>query len=205
MFRGQIVLVIGKIIKQMAKQAATKRKYPWTTKINGTQIKLRLMTADDKDAVLAFALSLPEDDLLFLSFDIMQESFVDHWIRRIEGGTWHTILVEADGKLVGHGSLMRTEQIWSRHLGEIILLLSPEVRGKGLGNILAGEIFGKAEEWNLMKIVARMAADQKGAIQVFERLGFTAEALLADYVIDRNNRTHDLIAMSYDLTGLTEE
>ena len=205
MFRGQIVLVIGKIIKQMAKQAATKRKYPWTTKINGTQIKLRLMTADDKDAVLAFARSLPEDDLLFLSFDIMQESFVDHWIRRIEGGTWHTILVEADGKLVGHGSLMRTEQIWSRHLGEIILLLSPEVRGKGLGNILAGEIFGKAEEWNLMKIVARMAADQKGAIQVFERLGFTAEALLADYVIDRNNRTHDLIAMSYDLTGLTEE
>ena len=74
-----------------------------------------------------------------------------------------------------------------------------------LGNILAGEIFAKAEELNLMKVVARMAADQKGAIQVFERLGFTAEALLADYVIDRKNRTHDLIAMSYDITGFTEE
>ena len=50
-----------------------------------------------------------------------------------------------------------------------------------------------------------MASEQKGAIQVFEKLGFTAEALLADYVIDRKNRTHDLIAMSYDLTGLTVE
>ena len=189
----------------MAKQSATKRKYPWTKKIDGTQITLRLMTADDKDAVLAFAKTLPEDDLLFLSFDITQESFVDHWIRRINGGSWFTILVEADNRLVGHGSLMRTEQIWSRHLGEIVLLLSPEVRGKGLGNILAGEIFAKAEEWNLMKVVARMAADQKGAIQVFEKLGFNAEALLADYVIDRNDRTHDLIAMSYDITGLTEE
>ena len=189
----------------MAKQATKKRAFPWTTKIDGTQIKLRLMTADDKDAVLAFARKLPEDDLLFLSFDITEESFVEHWIRRIKGGTWFTILVEADDKLVGHGSLMRTEQIWSRHLGEIILLLSPEVRGKGLGNILAGEIFAKAEEWNLMKVVARMAADQKGAIQVFEKLGFTAEALLADYVIDRNDRTHDLIAMSYDIRGLTEE
>ena len=50
-----------------------------------------------------------------------------------------------------------------------------------------------------------MAAEQKGAIQVFEKLGFNAEALLADYVIDRKNRTHDLIAMSYDITGFNEE
>jgi RimJ/RimL family protein N-acetyltransferase len=189
----------------MARQATKKRTFPWTTKIDGTQIKLRLMTDDDKDAVVAFARTLPEDDLLFLSFDITQESFVEHWIRRINAGTWHTILVEADGRLVGHGSLMRTEQIWSRHLGEIILLLAPEVRGKGLGNILAGELFAKAEEWKLMKVVARMAADQKGAIQVFEKLGFNAEALLADYVIDRKDRTHDLIAMSYDITGFNEE
>jgi len=189
----------------MAKQAAKKRTYPWTTKIDGTNVTLRLMTADDKDELLEFARSLSEDDLRFLSFDITDEEMVESWIKRIERGIWHTILVEIDGKLVGHGSLMRTEQAWSRHLGEIILLISPEVRGKGLGNVLAGEIFSKAEELHLMKVVARMAAEQKGAIQVFEKLGFTAEALLADYVIDRHNRTHDLIAMSYDVTGFTEE
>jgi RimJ/RimL family protein N-acetyltransferase len=50
-----------------------------------------------------------------------------------------------------------------------------------------------------------MAASQKGAIQVFEKLGFKAEALLADCVIDRNDRTHDLIIMSYDVSGFTEE
>ena len=189
----------------MAKQATKKRNYPWTTNIDGTNVTLRLMTADDKDALLKFGRTLPEDDLLFLSFDITSEDFVENWIKRIEKGNWHTVLVEIGGKLVGHGSLMQTEQIWSRHLGEIILLLAPETRGKGLGNILAGEIFVKAEELKLMKIVARMASEQKGAIQVFEKLGFTAEALLADYVIDRKNRTHDLIAMSYDITGLTVE
>ena len=67
------------------------------------------------------------------------------------------------------------------------------------------EIFAKAEDLKLQKVVARMAAEQKGPIQVFEKLGFNAEALLADYVIDRKNRTHDLIAMSYDLTGFNEE
>ncbi|MBS1793542.1 MAG: GNAT family N-acetyltransferase [Acidobacteria bacterium] len=188
----------------MARHATKKRNFPWTTKIDGTQIRLRLMTAADKEAVLEFARTLPEEDLRFLSFDITQEAVVNYWIRRSEAGTWHTILVEADGRLVGHGSLIRTEQSWSRHLGEVILLLAPEARGKGLGSILAGEIFAKAEEWHLMKVVARMAADQKGAVQVFEKLGFNAEALLADYVIDRNNRTHDLIAMSYDITGFNE-
>jgi RimJ/RimL family protein N-acetyltransferase len=163
------------------------------------------MNANDKETVLAFARSLPEDDLLFLSFDITREPFIESWIRHIEAGSWHTILAEVNGKLVGHGSLIQTEQTWTRHLGEIILLIAPEVRGKGLGSILAGEVFAKAEELKLQKIVSRMAAEQKGAIQVFERLGFTAEALLADYVIDRAGRTHDLIAMSYDITGFTEE
>ena len=187
----------------MAKQAAT-RKYPRTKNLGGTNITLRLMTAADKNAVLEFARLLPENDLLFLSFDITDEAFVENWAKRTEKGNWHTILVESDNKLVGHGSLMQTEQVWSRHLGEIILLLSPEMRGKGLGNILAGELFAVAEDLGLQKVVARMASEQKGAIQVFEKLGFKIEALLADYVIDRQNRTHDLIAMSYDITGFTE-
>ena len=181
-----------------------KRKFPQTKKVGGTNITLRLMTADDAAAVLDFARSLPENDLLFLSFDITDEAFVENWIKRIEKGNWHTILAETDDKLVGHGSLMQTEQVWSRHLGEIILLLSPDVRGKGLGSILARELFACAEDLGLQKIVARMASEQKGAIAVFEKLGFKVEALLADYVIDRQNVTHDLIAMSYDVTGFTQ-
>ena len=44
------------------------------------------MTADDKQAVLDFARSLPEDDLLFLSFDITDEDFVNAWAKRVEVG-----------------------------------------------------------------------------------------------------------------------
>ena len=185
----------------MAKQTTSKRKYPWTTVIDGTTFTLRLMTAKDKSKMLAFAKSLPEDDLLFLAIDITQEDAVDNWITNVEKGRLHTILVEADGKLVGHGSLIHEEQVWTRHLGGMILLLAPETRGKGLGNILAGELFAYAGELGLRKVMARMASEQRGAIQVFEKLGFKAEALLTDCVIDRNDKTHDLIIMSYDVTG----
>ena len=189
----------------MAKQTASKRSYPWKTKINGNEVTLRLMTAADKDAMLEFGRSLPEDDLLFLAVDITEKKAVDDWVRRIESGHLYTILVEKDGKLVGHGSLIHEEQVWTRHLGGMILLLAPEVRGMGLGHILAGELFARAGDLKLRKVVARMADDQKGAIQVFEKLGFKIEALLADCVIDRDDRTHDLIIMAYDVTGFTEE
>jgi len=38
----------------------------------------------------------------------------------------------------------------------------------------------------------------------FRRLGFKPEALLADYVEERNGRSRDLMIMSYDLDGLTD-
>jgi RimJ/RimL family protein N-acetyltransferase len=187
----------------MAKTSVSKRDYPWTTVLGDKQVALRLMQAEDRDALLAFARSLPSDDLLFLSIDITEPEAVDGWAREITAGRVVTVLAEADGRLVGHGTLSVNNLTWTRHLGEIQLLISPEFRGVGLGNLLADEVNAIARARKLQKVVARMASEQQGARQVFERLGFTVEALLADHVIDRQGSTHDLIVMSYDVTGLT--
>ena len=44
-----------------------------------------------------------------------------------------------------------------------------------------------------------MTVDQKGAITVFEGMGFRPEALLRDHVKDRDGRTHDLLVLSHDV------
>jgi RimJ/RimL family protein N-acetyltransferase len=188
----------------MTRESVSKRTYPWTTSVKDKQITVRLMKPEDGEALLAFARSLPEDDLLFLSVDITRPEVVEQWERNVQSGRTSTVLAEADGKLIGHGTLYISELTWTRHLGEIQLLISREHRGYGLGSLLANEVFAIAQEQNLQKVIARMASEQRGAMQVFERLGFKAEALLADYVMDRQGRTHDLIVMSYDVTGLTE-
>ncbi len=182
----------------------SKRTYPWKTTLKDKQVTLRPMRSEDRDALLGFARSLPEDDLLFLAVDITRKEALDQWVHNIQNGQIRTVLAEANGKLIGHGTLNHNALQWTRHLGEIMLLISPDYRGIGLGNLLANELFSIARELGLQKIVARMASEQRGALQVFERLGFRAEALLGDYVMDRQGRTHDLIVMSYDVTGLTE-
>jgi RimJ/RimL family protein N-acetyltransferase len=188
----------------MPAQSTKKSTYPFTTKIKGRTVTLRLLEAADRDAVLAFAQSLPADDLLFLPLDITHPKVVDGWMRAIGKGRAFTVVAEADGQLIGMGTLVRSETNWARHLGNMRLLVSPNARGIGLGSVLANEVFMQAQTVGMQKIVAQMAAAERGAIAVFEKLGFRAEALLTDYVMDRTGRTHDLIVMSYDVTGLTE-
>lgn len=181
---------------------AAKRAYPRTVTLKDKQVTLRLLQEADRDAVLAFAQALPADDLLFLPLDITHPKVVDSWMRRLNPERTITVVAELDGRLIGMGTLVRSETHWARHLGNIRLLTSTDARGIGLGSTLANEVFAVAEDMGLQKVVAQMASEQQGAQAVFERLGFKAEALLADYVMDRQGRTHDLIVMSYDVTGL---
>ena len=115
-----------------------------------------------------------------------------------------TVLAEVDSEIAGYVSLHHNEVTWQRHLGEIRIQVGPRYRSQGLGRALAGEIFTIARDLKLRKIVAQMTPDQKGAIATFERLGFRTEALLQDFVIDRTDRTRDLMVMTCDVTEPTE-
>jgi len=188
----------------MSKAFTPKRSYPWTTTVNGKKIVFRLLGPADRDLALHFAQALPQNDLLFLTFDITNPAALDLWIRSIENNQAITVIAEVDERFVGYGSLNYNQLQWTRHLGEIRLMVGSDQRGRGLGKLLVNEVFVIAQELGLKKLEARMASEQRGAVQVFEHLGFKAEALLHDHVVDREGKTHDLIIMSYDVTGFTE-
>jgi len=61
------------------------------------------------------------------------------------------------------------------------------------------EIVTLAGTLELRKITAQMVADHKNARALFERLGFHVEALLPDWVEDRNGNCRHLLLMAYDL------
>lgn len=179
------------------------RTYPRSVELHGTTIELSRLGTKDKKDVLAFARSLSEDDLMFLRMDITRDDVVDDWIASQLNDLRVTILARIDGKLVGYGGLNREPLSWTRHLGEIRVIVSAQSRGRGLGALLTSEIFRVASDLGLSKIIARMPLRQEGARRMFERQGFHAEALLADWVVDRAGKTHDLVIMSHDVTSLS--
>lgn len=167
----------------------------------GPEVELRIMSAADRDALLAFARDLPEQDLMFLRVDLTQASVVDDWIANVAAG-FSTVLVAFDSAgLVGYAAVHRNPAPWTRRVGEIRVNVAPAYRGKGLGRVLTSNIFDVARGLGLAKLVANMTSDQHGAQSAFRRLGFIPEAVLADYVEDRTGRVRDLVIMTYDIEG----
>jgi L-amino acid N-acyltransferase YncA len=176
--------------------------YPRTINLpDGQAIELRLMTAADRAAVLAFARSLPQEDLLFLRIDITHPDVVDEWIHNIEANLSTTLLAADASGVVGYASVHRSRAPWTRGVGELRVNVARSYRTRGLGRVLTGQIFDLARRSGLRKLMANMTTDQHGAQAAFRRLGFVPEALLADYVEDRNGTPRDLVMMSYDIGG----
>jgi L-amino acid N-acyltransferase YncA len=79
--------------------------------------------------------------------------------------------------------------------------VSREYRARGLGKNMISEIFDVASSLGLRKLVANMTSDQHGAQAAFRRLGFVPEAILTDHVEDRNGVSRDMVIMTYDIDG----
>ena len=182
----------------------SRNHFPRAVPLDRKTYDVRWMKGEDGPRLLAFARSLDEDDLLFLRIDLTRQDAVEEFMGQIDHGIRFALLAERDGKMVGYGSLNRRPAEWQRHLGEIRTLVAKSERGSGLGRFLAEQMFSTARDVGLTKIVAQMAREQDGARRMFQRLGFTAEALLADWIQDRSGKQHDLVLMSYDVTSLTE-
>ena len=163
------------------------------------------MSSDDRDAILGFARALPEEDLLFLRVDLTEADVVDDWVGNISNGRMAALVAYRDGIFLGYAAVHRNPAPWMRHIGEVRVNVAPAVRAQGLGRLLISHVFDMARAFTLQKLVAQMTADQPGAQAAFRRLGFVPEALLADFVVDRNGRSRDLVMMTFDVEGLTDQ
>ena len=163
------------------------------------------MTREDRDSILAFARALPQEDLLFLRVDLTDETVVDDWVQNVSTRHSLTIVAYDDKGLVGYAAIHRNPTSWTRHLGEVRVNVDPVYRSRGLGRALTSHVFDLAGELGLQKLTAHMTSDQRGAQAAFRRLGFVPEALLADYVQDRTGTTRDMVIMSFDIAGHTDQ
>jgi N-acetylglutamate synthase-like GNAT family acetyltransferase len=175
------------------------RSYPRQVATEAGEIEIRLMSPADEAAVLEFAQQLPTHDLLFLPRNISQPKVLSAWIKEIERGSIISLLAVKSGRVVGCGTIVRDPHSWSPHVGEIRNVISPDVRGLGVGRALSQETFALALGSGLEKLLVQMTVDQTGAIAIFEGLGFKAEALLHDHVRDLDGKKHDIVVLAHNV------
>jgi len=182
------------------------RPYPITVKLRGDRAAtIRVMAPADASKILNFAAQLPADDLLFLRTDITSPQVVRAWIEAIAEGHTITLIAEIDGEVAGYASIHLDQAKWTRRVGEIRVNSLARYRGLGLGRRLTSEVFDLAQSIGLKKITAQMTPDQAAARAAFERLGFQVEAVLTDWVEDRDGHPRDMMIMTHDVDGFSDQ
>jgi L-amino acid N-acyltransferase YncA len=183
----------------------TAHTYPRSVDCAGVRIELAMMMPQDEANVIAFARALPENDLLFMRRDIRQPKVVAAWTDLIAQGRLASLLARSGGEVVGCAALIVDQLSWSPHVGEVRVVVGPKMRGIGLGRLLIQGAFVIALSKGLEKLVAQMTVDQRGAIAVFEELGFRGEALMRDHVKGADGCKHDIVLLSHDVARVASQ
>jgi L-amino acid N-acyltransferase YncA len=177
----------------------TTRTFPFTSEFRGQFVTFRRLCAGDKESFRNFIRSLPAKDNYYLLIDVRSDQAIDRWAQAVESGhTLGVVALDDDGRMIGYCSVDTNELPWTSHTGEIRMSVALAYRGYGIGRALANEVFAMARAHGLEKIWSRMAAGQMASQNVFESLGFHAEAVLSDFVKNEDGLTEDLVMMSYD-------
>ena len=83
------------------------------------------------------------------------------------------------------------------HVADLRLVVAAHARGRGLGRLVARQMFLEAVAHGFKKITVDLASDSDGAIRMFTDLGFRPEALLLDRLRDSDGKLHDLVVLAH--------
>jgi L-amino acid N-acyltransferase YncA len=171
---------------------------------NGTEVVIRSLGRQDRDALLSFFRALPEEDRLYIGDDVSTPEFVERYLQVNEAGRMFTLVAESSGSIVGNAALYRRNHGWMVHVGQIRMAVAKAFQRKGLGTELARSLVEVAMQQGVDKLVAEVADNQTGAKKSFLRLGFQQEAVLKGHIKDSLGRKRDLCILSNDVSQIWE-
>lgn len=172
---------------------------------DGTEVVIRPLTAEDLDRSSAFFQGLPAEDREYLRVDVTRPDVVERRIREVAGGKVKRLVAVVNEEIVADGALELGGHDWTCHVGELRLIVARDFQRKGLGMLMARELYALAASEKVEQVIVSMMRPQTAARNIFRKLGFREEITLRDHVKDRSGRTQDLIIMRCDLEALWRE
>ena len=166
---------------------------------DGTEVIIRTMRKEDLEESYHFFKSLAPEDRTYLRTDVTKFNVIKARIKAQEEGLVRRLVAVIDNKIITDGGLELSGREWKKHQGEIRLIVATEYQQKGLGLLMAKELWQLALKEKLQDIVVKIMRPQKGAIRIFKKLGFQEEAVFKDYVTDGKGKKQDLIVMRCDV------
>jgi L-amino acid N-acyltransferase YncA len=164
---------------------------------DGTGVTLRSLRDGDQEALFGLFQSLSEEDLWFLNQDVSDRQLMDEWVRGLDPNRVVSIVAVLEGAIVGNAVLMMKTYGAKSHIGKVRITVAPPYRDKRLGTWMLLDLVNLAMAVGLRLLTMRLVRGRDASvISGVGKLGFVEQAVLKDYVVDREGNPHDLVVMS---------
>jgi RimJ/RimL family protein N-acetyltransferase len=172
---------------------------------DGAEVAIRNMRPSDVEMSFAFFGALPEEDRRYLRVDVTRREIVERRTTELDSGRVDRLVAVVGDEIVADGSLELQGHGWGDAIGELRLIVARPYQHRGLGTLLARELYYLALQHKLDRIVVRVMRPQSRAHRIMRRLGFREEFLIPEHVRDLDGAWQDLIIMRCNLDELWRE
>ena len=167
---------------------------------DGVQMTIRPMVPSDKDALLDFFRSIPQEDRFALKEDVTAPKIMERWAQTLDYSRVVPLLAFLDGKIIGDGTLHHRRAGARQHIGEVRVVVDPAYRNRGVGRGLLHKLIDIGGDKGLKKLMFEVVSEtEEAAKHTAQVLGFVPVAVLPAHVRDCGGNTHDLLIMERQL------
>jgi RimJ/RimL family protein N-acetyltransferase len=142
---------------------------------DGQELSIRQLSKDDFEASLAFFRELPPEDRVQLRADLTKPEVLKRRLRRVDGGKVKRLVALAGDRIVADAELEHSEGPEGRKAGELRVFVARSHQRRGLGHMMARELYTIASGDGLDELYVNVKADEEAALRIFQRLGFRPE------------------------------
>ena len=167
---------------------------------DGTEMTVRPLVPDDKQALIEFFSGMPEEERFYLKDDVTSSSVIDQWIERMDYSHVLPLVATMDGKIIADSTLHHGRAGARKHTAEIRVLVHPQRRDQGVARTLLRELTQIASDRGLEKLGFEVVAGiEESARHIAQIVGFVPIGSLRNHVRDIDGTAHDLVILELDV------
>ena len=164
---------------------------------DGTGVTLRPMKPGDENALFEMFKLFSEDELWFLNHDVSDPRLFEDWVKSLDLNRVVSIVALLEGRIIANAALMVKDYGAKSHIGKVRVAVDPSFREKRLGTWMLLDLVNVAMAIGLKTVVMRLVQEKDAyVISGVRKLDFIEEAVLEDYVLDREGNPCNLVIMT---------
>lgn len=165
---------------------------------DGNPVLLRPLVREDEEQLAAFFARIPAEERWFLRDAVDDPVIMRAWLDNLDYQRILPMIAvnPEDGSIVANVRLHRRPVDCMRHIAHLRVMVDPTYRHQRIGTWMLLDTIKLAMNMGIEKLIAEFVGNVEGpAMNAAHKLDFLEQAVLKDYVKDRQGKYHDLIIM----------